>query len=40
MILNEDVLGYIKRGTIPREEDHGAAAISAALVFGNRHKPA
>ena len=38
--LNEDVLGYIKRGTIPREEDHGAAAISAALVFGNRHKPA
>jgi len=36
--LNEDVLGYIKKGTIPREEEHGAAAITAALVFGNRHK--
>ena len=36
--LNEDVIQYIKKGTIPREEEHGAAAITAALVFGNRHK--
>ncbi len=34
--LNKDVLRYIKNGTIPREEDFGAAAITAALVFGNR----
>ena len=34
--LNRDVLRYIKNGTIPREEDYGAAAITAALVFGNR----
>ena len=34
--LNKDVLRYIKNGTIPREEDYGAAAITAALVFGNR----
>ena len=35
--LNKDVLRYIKNGTIPREEDFGAAAITAALVFGNRN---
>jgi len=35
--LNADVLRYIKDGVIPREEEHGAAAITAALVFGNRH---
>ena len=35
--LNEEVLRHIKDGVIPREEDYGAAAITAALVFGNRH---
>ncbi len=35
--LNAEVLRHIKAGVIPREEDHGAAAITAALVFG--HKP-
>ncbi len=34
--LNKDVLRYIKDGVIPREEEHGAAAITAALVFGHR----
>ena len=34
--LTPDVLQYIKRGVIPKEEDFGAAAITAALVFGNR----
>ena len=34
--LNAEVLRHIKDGVIPREEDHGAAAITAALVFGNR----
>jgi len=34
--LTPDVLKYIKRGVIPKEEDFGAAAITAALVFGNR----
>ena len=34
--LNADVLRYIKRGVIPREEEFGAAAITAALVFSNR----
>ena len=33
--LNADVLRHIKNGVIPREEEYGAAAISAALVFGN-----
>lgn len=32
--LSAEVLRYIKDGVIPREEDFGAAAISAALVFG------
>ena len=36
--LNKEVLRYIKDGVIPREEDHGAAAITAALVFGNRNR--
>ena len=36
--LNADVLRYIKDGVIPREEDFGAAAISAALVFGHKQK--
>lgn len=35
--LNAEVLRHIKDGVIPREEDHGAAAITAALVFGNRN---
>ena len=35
--LNADVLRYIKNGVIPREEEFGAAAITAALVFS--HKP-
>ena len=34
--LNADVLRYIKNGVIPREEEFGAAAITAALVFSNR----
>lgn len=34
--LNADVLRHIRDGVIPREEDFGAAAITAALVFGNR----
>lgn len=34
--LNKDVLEYIKKGVIPREEDYGAAAITAALVFSRR----
>lgn len=36
--LSKEVLRYIKDGVIPREEDHGAAAISAALVFGHRKR--
>ena len=35
--LNAEVLRHIKDGVIPREEDFGAAAITAALVFGNRN---
>lgn len=34
--LNADVLRHIKDGVIPREEDYGAAAITAALVFGHK----
>ncbi len=34
--LNSDVLKYIKDGVIPREEEYGAAAITAALVFGHK----
>ncbi len=34
--LNADVLRYIKRGVIPREEEFGAAAITAALVFSHK----
>ncbi len=34
--LNAEVLRHIKDRVIPREEDHGAAAITAALVFGHR----
>lgn len=34
--LNKDVLEYIKKGVIPREEDYGAAAITAALVFSHK----
>ena len=34
--LNADVLRYIKNGVIPREEEFGAAAITAALVFSNK----
>jgi len=34
--LTPEVLQYIKKGVIPREEEFGAAAITAALVFGNR----
>jgi len=36
--LNADVLRHIKDGVIPREEDYGAAAITAALVFGHRQQ--
>ena len=38
--LNADILRLIKNGVIPREEDYGAAAITASLVFGHRPKPA
>lgn len=34
--LTPEVLQYIKKGVIPREEDFGVAAITAALVAGNR----
>jgi len=34
--LNPDVLRYIKNGVIPREEEFGAAAITAALVFSHK----
>lgn len=34
--LNAEVLRYIKNGVIPREEEFGAAAITAALVFSNK----
>ncbi|WP_418152622.1 DUF2336 domain-containing protein [Litorimonas sp. RW-G-Af-16] len=34
--LNAEVLRYIKRGVIPREEEFGIAAITAALVFSHR----
>ncbi|MDB2438422.1 DUF2336 domain-containing protein [Hellea sp.] len=34
--LSADVLRHIKDGVIPREEEYGAAAITAALVFGHR----
>lgn len=33
--LSPEVLEYIKKGVIPREEDFGAAAITAALVFSH-----
>lgn len=36
--LNADVLRYIRDGIIPKEEKFGAAAISAALVFGNKYQ--
>jgi uncharacterized protein (DUF2336 family) len=35
--LNADVLRHIRDGVVPKEEDYGAAAITAALVFGNRN---
>ena len=34
--LNADILRHIKNGVIPREEDYGAAAITASLVFTHR----
>lgn len=34
--LSPEVLEHIKNGVIPREEDFGAAAITAALVFSHR----
>lgn len=36
--LNADVLQHIKRGVIPAESEYGAAAVTAALVFGNRNR--
>ncbi len=35
--LTPEVLQYIKRGVVPGEEEFGAAAVTAALVFGNRN---
>ena len=37
--LNADILRLIKDGVIPREEDYGAAAITAALVFSHKPNP-
>jgi len=34
--LSAEILRHIKNGVIPREEDYGAAAISASLVFTHR----
>lgn len=34
--LNVDVLQHIKNGVIPNEDEFGAAAVTAALVFGRR----
>lgn len=34
--LGPEVLEHIRKGVIPREEDYGAAAITAALVFSHR----
>ena len=34
--LSPEVLEHIRNGVIPREEDFGAAAITAALVFSHR----
>ena len=36
--LNADVLQHIKRGVIPNESQYGAAAVTAALVFGHRKR--
>lgn len=36
--LNEDVLRHIKNGVIPNEAEYGAAAFSAALVFGRKKR--
>lgn len=36
--LNEAVLEHIKRGVIPNESEYGAAAVTAALVFGQRKR--
>ncbi len=36
--LNADVLQHIKRGVIPAESEYGAAAVTAALVFGHRKR--
>lgn len=33
--LTPEVLNYIRKGVVPKEEEYGAAAITAALVFGN-----
>jgi len=35
--LNADVLAHIKRGVVPKGSEYTDAAISAALVFGNKH---
>lgn len=34
--LNAEVLQHIKRGVVPSEAEYGAAAVTAALVFGHR----
>ncbi|MEL6687862.1 MAG: DUF2336 domain-containing protein [Pseudomonadota bacterium] len=34
--LSPEVLEHIRNGVIPREEEYGAAAITAALVFSHR----
>ena len=36
--LNEDVLRHIRDGVVPNESEYGAAAVTAALVFGNRKR--
>ena len=34
--LSAEVLRYIKNGTVPREEEYGAAAVAASLVFTHK----
>jgi len=36
--LNADVIAHIKRGVVPQGSQYTDAAISAALVFGNKNK--
>lgn len=37
--LNDDVREHIKKGVVPQGSQYSDAAITAALVFGNKHRP-